>query len=191
MAVEKEFRERIQQIGQLITALDEVSDQKARTAARDLVQRVMELHGAGLEKMMEIIFAQGAAGAEIIDQLARDRVASSLLVLHGLHPDDVETRVRQAVEEVAARLRKQGVEVKLLAVEQSGVRVRARTGAHACGSTAASVRTAIEEAVYEAAPEITSLEIEGLEGKVASGFVALEQLMGAPATPLVESKAGD
>jgi hypothetical protein len=189
VADEKEFRERVQQIGRLITALNEGTDDKTRTAARDLVQLVMELHGAGLEKMMEIIFAQGSGGAEAIDRLARDRVVSSLLVLHGLHPDDFETRVKHAVEEVSARLRKQEVEVRLVAIEQNSVRVHANTSAHACASTAATVRAAIEEAAYEAAPEITQLTIEGLEAKSASGFVGLEQLMGAAAP--VESNAGD
>jgi Fe-S cluster biogenesis protein NfuA len=189
---EKEFRERIQTIGRLVAGLDDIQDNQARTSARELVQLVMELHGAAVERMMEIIFDQGGSGAEIIEKLGHDRVAGSLLTLHGLHPDDLETRVARAVQETAARLRKQDVEVQLLDVDQGNVRVSARTSAHACGSTAATVRSAIEEAVYEAAPEVTSLVIEGLEGKAASGFVALDQLLGvSAAAPLAQTKAGD
>src|SRR4051794_22641789 len=148
----------------------------------------MELHGAAVEKMMGIIFEQGQPGAEMIDKLGRDRVVSSLLALHGLHPDDLETRVRHAVDGVAAKLRKQDVEVRLLGAEQGNVRVHAKTSDHACGSTAATVRATIEEVVYEAAPEIASLVIEGLEPNAANGFVNVEQLLGtATFAPLLET----
>ena len=192
MVDEKEFRERVQTIGRLVAGLDEIVDNKARTSARELMQLVMELHSAAVERMLEIIFDQGPAGAEIIEMLGRDRVVSSLLALHGLHPDDPETRVARALQEVASKLRKQEVEVQLLGFQEGRVRVSAKTNAHACGSTAATVRTAIEEAVYEAAPEITALAIEGLEPKNGNGFVGLDQLMGvAAAGPVAQTKAGD
>jgi hypothetical protein len=42
----------------------------------------------------------------------------------------------------------------------------------------------VEEAIYEAAPEVGSLVIEGLEGKFASGFVSLDTLVsGAMVVP--------
>lgn len=140
--------------------------------------------------MMEITFSQDAAGAELIDRLGADRTVSSLLVLHGLHPDPMETRVQQAITQLAGELRKQDVEVQLLAIDEGNVRILARTNAHACGSTAGTVRASIEEAVFAAAPEIASLTIEGLEPKSARGFVGINQLIGTPA-PLMESKAGD
>jgi hypothetical protein len=190
LAHEKEFRERIQEIGRLIAALDGIADEQARTSTRELVQLVMELHGAGIERMLEITFSQGAAGAEFIDHLAADPTVSSLLVLHGLHPEPMEARVQQDIANLAAELRKQDVEVQLLGIDEGNVRILARTNAHACGSTARTVRASIEEGVFAAAPEVASLTIEGLEPKSASGFVGLNQLVGTPA-PLMESKAGD
>lgn len=181
MSDEKEFQARLQQIGRLINGLNTTPDAKIRVASQELVQLVMELHALGLEKMMEIIFAQGDCGAEIIQKLGRNRSVGSLLALHGLHPDDLETRVARAVEQVNAQLRKQEVEVRLITVEESSVRVHVQINAHACGSTYAGVRSAIEEAVYEAAPEIDSLVVEGLEGKSGNGFVALAQLAEASA----------
>jgi len=188
---EKEFRERIQEIGRLVAGLDNITDEPARKSARELVQLVMELHGLGIERMMELIYSQGAAGAEVIDRLGADRTVGSLLVLHGLHPEPVETRVQQAIEQLTRELRKQEVEVQLLGVEDGNVRVLARTSARACGSTAGTVRTSIEEAVYAAAPEIASLIIEGLDPRSANGFVGLDELRGASPLPLAQSKAGD
>jgi Fe-S cluster biogenesis protein NfuA len=181
---EKDFRERVQQMAELAADLEHISDEKIRASAKELVHLLMELHGSGLERIMETVFAAGEPGAAIIDKLSREPLVSSLLVLHGLHPDDFETRVTSAVEALRPRLRKQDVEVELLEVSEAAVRVRVTPSAHACGSTTTTLRTSVEEAIYEAAPEVGSLVIEGLEGKSASGFVSLDTLVsGAMVVP--------
>jgi hypothetical protein len=43
--------------------------------------------------------------------------------------------------------------------------------------------------MYDAAPDLTSLVIEGFEEKPASGFVALDKLMSG-AGPLVQTSQG-
>jgi Fe-S cluster biogenesis protein NfuA len=177
MVNEKDFRERVRQMAELAADLEHISDEKIRASAKELVHLLMELHGSGLERIMETVFAAGEPGAAIIDKLSREPLVSSLLVLHGLHPDDFETRVTSAVEALRPRLRKQDVEVELLEVSEAAVRVRVTPSAHACGSTTTTLRTSVEEAIYEAAPEVGSLVIEGLEEKSASGFVALDALV--------------
>jgi Fe-S cluster biogenesis protein NfuA len=81
------------------------------------------------------------------------------------------------VETLRPRLRKQNVEVELLEASEATVRVRVTPAAHSCGSTTSTLRTSVEDAVYEAAPEVGSLVIEGLEEKSASGFVSLDTLV--------------
>jgi hypothetical protein len=49
---------------------------------------------------------------------------------------------------------------------------------HTCGSTAATIKSTLEDAIYEAAPDINSIAIEGLESKPSSGFIALDALIG-------------
>ncbi|HEV7550385.1 MAG TPA: NifU family protein [Candidatus Angelobacter sp.] len=184
MVNEKDFRERVQQMAELAADLERISDDKIRASAKELVHLLMELHGSGLERIMETVFAAGEPGAGIIDKLSREPLVSSLLVLHGLHPDDFGTRVTSAVEALRPRLRKQDVEVELLEVSEAAVRVRVTPSAHACGSTTTTLRASVEEAIYEAAPEVGSLVIEGLEGKSASGFVSLDTLVsGAMVVP--------
>jgi Fe-S cluster biogenesis protein NfuA len=181
---EKDFRERVQQMAELAADLERISDDKIRASAKELVHLLMELHGSGLERIMETVFAAGELGVAIIDKLSGEPLVSSLLVLHGLHPDDFETRVTSAVEALRPRLRKQDVEVELLEVSEAAVRVRVTPSAHACGSTTTTLRASVEEAIYEAAPEVSSLVIEGLEGKSASGFVSLDTLVsGAMVVP--------
>ena len=42
------------------------------------------------------------------------------------------------------------------------------------------MQTILEEAIYEAAPDLSSLKVEGLEEPAASGFVALDKLTASP-----------
>ena len=181
MADGKDFREEMQRIGGLVQEIEAIADPAVRAATKGLVQSLMDLHGAALEKALDIVAETGEMGLEIIDRLGRDSLVSSVLILYGLHPEDLETRVTKAVERVRPQLRKQGCEVELLGVNDGAIQLRVETGSHTCGSTAKTVQATLEGAIYDAAPDLASLVIEGFEEKPASGFVALDKLMGAPA----------
>jgi Fe-S cluster biogenesis protein NfuA len=176
----KDFRQDIQRIGGLVQEIESIADPAIRAATKDLVQLLMDLHGAALEKALEIVAETGENGMSIIERLGRDSLVSSVLILYGLHPEDLESRVVKAVDGVRQQLRKQGCEVELLGVNDGAIRLRVETGSHVCGSTAKTVQATLETALYDAAPDLTSLIIEGLEEKPASGFVALDKLMGGP-----------
>jgi Fe-S cluster biogenesis protein NfuA len=175
----RDFREDMQRIGGLVQEIEAIADPAVRAATKGLVQSLMDLHGAALEKTLDIIFEAGEPGKEMIDRLGRDSLVSSVLILYGLHPEDLETRVVKAVDRIRPQLRKQGCEVELLSVNEVAIRLRVETGSHTCGSTAKTVQGTLESAIYDAAPDLASLVIEGLEDKPASGFVALDKLSGS------------
>ena len=180
MANGTEFQEQVQQLGQLISQFDQMPETPQKTACKQLVQLLMDVHGAGLDRIMEIIFENEAAGPAIIDKLGQDSITSSLLLLYSLHPDDLETRVNKAVERMRPRLRKVSYSVDLTCVNEGAVEVRvtSTSSGHSCGSTAKDVRAIVEDGIYEFAPDVTFLEIRGLEEPANAGFVALESLMG-------------
>ena len=173
-----DFRRRMQQVGDLVQKIEDIADPAVRATAKELLQLLMELHATGLEKVLEITFQAGDSGRGIIDELARDPLVSGLFILYGLHPEALGTRVAKALDRIRPSLRKHGSEIELLAVDEGVVRVRIVMGGPTCGSTVKTIRSKVEEAIYEAAPDMTSLLIEGPETKAASGFVALEKLMG-------------
>lgn len=179
MAESKDFREDIQRIGGLVQEIESIADPAVRAATKNLVQSLMDLHGAAFEKTLDIVADAGDPGMNIIDRLGRDSLVSSVLILYGLHPEDIETRVTKAVERLRPQLRKQGCEVELLSMTGGVIRLHVETGSHTCGSTAKTVQATVEGAMYDAAPDLTSLVIEGLEERPASGFVGLEKLVGA------------
>ncbi|MDP9098207.1 MAG: NifU family protein [Verrucomicrobiota bacterium] len=158
----REFQGRLARIEELIKAVDAIADEKPRAQARELVEALLELQGAGLERLMEIIYENGPSGQAMIDELGSDDLVSSLLLVHGLHPLDLESRVRNALEKVGPRLAEHGGSVDLLGVTREGaVKLRLAGNCHGCPSSILTLKFSIEEALYAAAPDVTSLEVEG------------------------------
>lgn len=186
MASEKEFQEKIRQLGTLVGQLDQLPGNGSGVAARELVQLLMDVHGTGLERMLEIAFESGAAGQEIIAKFGRDPIARNLLLLYSLHPDDVETRVLQAVETAGRQLRKHDAKVEVLSIQDGVVQLRLHTSGHACGSTTKNLQSIVEESIYDMAPDLTTLEILSPLDEPSSGFVSVEMLMRQPiAAPML------
>ncbi len=98
-------QEWIDKIEELVRRAEALPDPKARGIAVDLLQAVLDFHAAGLERMMEIAADSGAAGEAIIERIATDDLTSSMLLLHDLHPDDLETRIERAVRKAAGDVR--------------------------------------------------------------------------------------
>lgn len=178
MAHDGEFQEKIRKLGERIAGLDQLPQSASGAGAKELVQLLMDLHGAGLERILEIIFEAGDEGQRIIGKLGRDPLAGSLLLLYSLHPDDVETRVQTAVERIRPRLRKLSCTVDAVEVRDGAVQMSLTASGHGCGSSAAEVRSIVEEVMYELAPDLVSLQIAGLDQPATAGFVSLDSLMG-------------
>lgn len=138
--------DRIRRIEDLVRRMEAIPDRESRETALALMESILELHGAGLERMLDIVFETGDSGKAAIRRLAGDTLVSSLLILHGLHPDDVETRVQHALGKTHGK-------AELLGVFEGAVRVRL-TGS-GCG-----LRESIEAAIREAAPDAVSITIE-------------------------------
>src|SRR5436190_15635315 len=160
MPDDKEFQEKVQRIGGLVHELDSIVDPAARASAKELVQLLLDLHATGLERVMEIVAKNDDPGQQIFDDLGSDPLVSSLLVLYGLHPLDLESRVAQAVDKVRPQVRKHDGVLNLLSIESGSVRLQLQLKEHGCGSTAKTVKAMVEDALSEAAPDMTELSIE-------------------------------
>ena len=100
MADSKDFREDMQKIGGLVQEIESIADPAVRDSAKNLMQSLMDLHGAALEKILDIVAEAGEPGMNMIDRLGRDSLVSSVLILYGLHPEDIESRVIKAVDKI-------------------------------------------------------------------------------------------
>ncbi len=108
------------------------------------------------------------AGA-LLGRLAEDETVRAVLLLHGLHPETVEMRVRRALEDLRPRIAASGLDLRLVESNSTRAHVCVRWTDEGPGIDegparidTAALRGEIEAAVVEAAPDLETLEIERL-----------------------------
>jgi Fe-S cluster biogenesis protein NfuA/nitrite reductase/ring-hydroxylating ferredoxin subunit len=162
--------ERIDALIDALAGAGPANPARARERAEDLVRAVTDLYGAGLERLLEIVHDSGRLDEELLGLLAGDELVASLLLVHGLHPYDVRTRVEHALDEVRPYLGSHGGDVELLAVSDTGaVRLRLLGSCDGCPSSSVTLELAVRDALEAAAPEITSIEVESPTAAPATG----------------------
>jgi hypothetical protein len=135
----------------LLGQLESLEDEHARETAVTAIQTLLELYGEGLARVMQRV------PAEVAQALAADDLLGHLLLVHGLHPVDLETRVRKALP--------RGVD--LVSVQDGSAQVRV---VGACLS-----EEFIERAILDAVPDLEAVQFDA--AGPPSSFVALDALL--------------
>ncbi len=164
----QELRERLEQLADPIT----------HDAAEDLVAAIVQMYGAGLERIVDVIGAAGAAGEPIRDALCEDPLVAGLLLIHDLYPVPIEERVAEALERVRPYMESHGGDVELLGVTDGIARLRLQGSCSSCAASSATLELAVRQALEEAAPDLEGMDVEGV---VAEPAPAAEPADGAPA----------
>jgi Fe-S cluster biogenesis protein NfuA/nitrite reductase/ring-hydroxylating ferredoxin subunit len=176
MAAGANLREVADRVEGLLGELRALADPAARAAAEEAVRLLVELYGAGLERVVELAGA-GPGGRELLDRLAADELVGSLLVVHGLHPLSTTERIQQALDRVRPYLGSHAGGIELLGVDEAGVaHLRLQGSCDGCPSSLVTVKLAVERAVEEAAPELTGIDVEGVAEAPGQGGPQLLQI---------------
>jgi Fe-S cluster biogenesis protein NfuA len=156
------------EIGARIEALlDEFTDPAAQGLAEQLTIQLVDFYGAALKRVVAVLEQEGDAGRRLLDRLAADSLMGAVLVLHDLHPEDVQERVHAALESVRPYLGSHSGDVELrgFAPDDAGgvvVTLALQGSCDGCPSSLVTVQTAIEKAIFKAAPEVSKVEVENL-----------------------------
>jgi Fe-S cluster biogenesis protein NfuA len=162
----------VQRIDALLDELAAIGDPAARERAEDIVRLLLELYGAGLARIMETVVT---GDGPVADRLVADPLVASLLVLHDLHPVDLDTRVEQALESVRPYLGSHAGGVTYLGVDDDGVaHLQLEGSCSSCPSSSITVQHSIERAIVEAAPEVVRVDV--VEVAKAAAAPALLQI---------------
>jgi Fe-S cluster biogenesis protein NfuA len=151
-----------------LAQLEALPESESRDLAIGAIQGVMELYGTALARILEL-------APEAAPLLGQDELVSHLLLLHGLHPVDVQTRVEEALESVRPYLATHGGNVELLSVTNGVAYLRLNGTCHGCPSSTATLKQAIEEAIFKVAPDVERIEAEGVAQQ--SQVIALDSLV--------------
>jgi Fe-S cluster biogenesis protein NfuA len=178
---DRQFQDNLARIEQLIIDSEQAADPLIREKTKDLLQTLLDLHSAGLARLIEIVSRAGEPGQAIVQGFTHDELVKPLLLLYGLHPLPVEERVKQALDKITPSLGVHGVTAEVLSIETDRVTldVHHNGNGNAHGSFATTVKQALEEALCEAAPELTEVQILGFEQEMdltGASFIPLDQV---------------
>src|SRR6202163_2934845 len=167
---ERELQKRLAHVDALVGELQQLSDPASRALVEELLSTVLDLHGEALSRMLEVLGPRGESAADrLLERMAADDLIRGVLLLHGLHPMDLRTRVEGALESVRPYMRSHGGGVELVGVAGDTVRIRLQGHCQGCPSSTVTLKLAVEKAISEAAPDIAGIEVDDPETTAAAG----------------------
>jgi Fe-S cluster biogenesis protein NfuA len=146
-------------IEQLLDELRSTADPRTCDRAEELLRLVSELYGAGLARVVELALE---SAPDVMEAFVGDDLVASLLLVHGLHPESLGSRVESALAGVRPLLGAHGGDVELLEIDADAgsVRLRLLGSCDGCPSSSITLQLAVERAIVEAAPEILRIEVD-------------------------------
>jgi Fe-S cluster biogenesis protein NfuA/nitrite reductase/ring-hydroxylating ferredoxin subunit len=175
-----------ERIARLLDEVRELAGPSTWPRVEELVSRIVQLHGRGLERLLALLAEEGGLDDHRRERLAGDELVSSLLSLHDLHPVPIAARVHRALDEVRPYLASHAGGVEVLEVEAGRVRLRLVGTCHGCPSSRATVSSTLERAVLDSVPEIEELVVEGLTGGATATATSAPAASGASGGELIQ-----
>jgi Fe-S cluster biogenesis protein NfuA/nitrite reductase/ring-hydroxylating ferredoxin subunit len=152
----------VERVEDLQAQLESTGESSTRALAEELVTAVVQMYGAGLERMVASLMDAGAEGERIAASFADDDLVATLLLIHDLHPIPLEQRVLAALDSVRPYMESHGGNVELLSLEDGIARIHLQGSCSDCSASSVTLELAIKRALEEAAPDLEGLEVEGI-----------------------------
>jgi Fe-S cluster biogenesis protein NfuA/nitrite reductase/ring-hydroxylating ferredoxin subunit len=164
------YGERLQK---LLAEVEALPYPGARELIQDCMGAVLGFYGAGLKRILQVVSEDGAEGRKVFRDLIRDDVVKGLLLIHDLHPLDLEARLLQALDKVRPYLKSHGGNVELISLQNDTARLRLQGTCQSCASSSVTLELAIRHAIEQACPDLAHFEVEGVtQEKPAASLVA-------------------
>jgi Fe-S cluster biogenesis protein NfuA/nitrite reductase/ring-hydroxylating ferredoxin subunit len=147
----------IARVQELTGRLEDLEPGECRELAEELTGAVVQMYGAGLERIVELIEDE-----ETRDRLAADELVAGLLMIHDLYPVPLEERVTQALDSVRPYMESHGGNIELLGFEDGVVQLRLQGSCKSCRASSSTLELAVRQALQEAAPDLLGMDVEGV-----------------------------
>jgi Fe-S cluster biogenesis protein NfuA/nitrite reductase/ring-hydroxylating ferredoxin subunit len=167
----------IARVQELTGRLEDLDDPACRELAEELTAAVVQMYGAGLERIVEL------ADAATRDEMAKDSLVAGLLMIHDLYPVPIEERVMQALDTVRPYMESHGGNVELLGIENGIARLRLEGSCKSCRASSSTLELAVRQALEEAAPDLDGMDVEGIveeEPEISGIPLPIVQMNGTP-----------
>jgi Fe-S cluster biogenesis protein NfuA/nitrite reductase/ring-hydroxylating ferredoxin subunit len=167
----------IARVQELTGRLEDLDDPACRSLAEELTSAVVQMYGAGLERIVEL------ANDGTRDEMAKDSLVAGLLMIHDLYPVPIEERVAQALDTVRPYMESHGGNVELLGIEDGIAKLRLEGSCKSCRASSSTLELAVRQALEEAAPDLLGMDVEGVveeESEITGVPLPLVHANGAP-----------
>src|SRR5947209_1522136 len=168
-AGEARSEELLKRVQQLQDALEAAGESSPRGLLEELLGAVVQMYGAGLERILAALYDAGEPGQRIAAGLAEDPLLATLLLIHDLHPVPLADRVQEALDSVRPYMESHGGNVELLSLESGVARIHLRGSCSDCSASSVTLELAIKQALEEAAPDLAGLQVEGVAPQTMNG----------------------
>jgi len=166
-SAEDDINARGERIQRLLERIEALPYPGARELIHECMESVLAFYGVGLKRILHVVSEDGAEGRKVYRDLIRDDVVKGLLLIHDLHPLDLEARLREALDKVRPYLKSHGGNVELISLENDVARLRLQGTCQSCASSSVTLELAIRHAIEQACPDLVHFEVEGVEEKSA------------------------
>ena len=168
----------IARVQELTGRLEHLEDAACRELAEELTGAVVQMYGAGLERIVELIQDEDTRG-----RLAADELVAGLLMIHDLYPVPLEERVVEALDTVRPYMESHGGNVELLGIEDGIVKLRLEGSCKSCRASSSTLELAVQQALQQFAPDLLGMDVEGVmeeEDEAGITGIALPMTNGSP-----------
>jgi Fe-S cluster biogenesis protein NfuA/nitrite reductase/ring-hydroxylating ferredoxin subunit len=157
-----DFNQQAKRIQELIARIESLPDASARRLLHECLQSLLGLYGDGLARVLQLVENEGRDGERAREALLQDKLVRGLLLVHGLHPESLETRLHAALDKVRPYLKSHGGDVELLDLENDVAQLRLEGACKSCPSSSVTLELAVRDALEESCPDLAGFEVEGV-----------------------------
>jgi len=161
-----------ERLQQLLAEVERLPYPGARELIQDCMEAALGFYGAGLKRILQVVSEDGPEGRKVFRDLIRDDVVKGLLLIHDLHPLNLEARLLEALDKVRPYLKSHGGNVELISLENDIARLRLQGTCQSCASSSVTLELAIRHAIEQACPDLVHFEVEGVaQDKSAASLI--------------------
>jgi Fe-S cluster biogenesis protein NfuA/nitrite reductase/ring-hydroxylating ferredoxin subunit len=150
-----------ERIRKLLERIEALPYPGAKELMQECMEAVLAFYGQGLSRILQVVDGAGPYGQRVYQDLIHDDVINGLLLIHDLHPLDLETRLRGALDKVRPYLRSHGGNVELISLENDVAKLRLQGTCKSCASSSVTLELAIRHAIEQACPDLVHFGVEG------------------------------
>lgn len=145
-----------------------------RERSTAMLAAVTDLHGAGFAQLVGALDDHLRPPPAVVHALGRDDLVASLLLVHGLHPDSLPTRLARTLDEVR-RLAGPSATVELVDLHAEIAHLRIEGDSP---GDAYRLRLTVERAIADDVPDLTGLRVDGGDEPVppTSVFIPIDSV---------------